>query len=215
MKAQTEFNDYNKTPMDVNFEVEPNKVWKDRVKKLATIGTESDMADYYDTEGNNEFYNNRKKLSKERGERNKNEREKGIVGRNNKDHKAKDYSDKSGYVNESNNKPLKRLKFKNIKFLSEAHLLSKVPEKYKVNENVFLMQDNTGTDYIIECKQDPFGVMHLSVESKINKQAINEEINKIKKLYNYSFKDDNIKVNKNNLETMHESINNFRKQLKE
>lgn len=262
-KPEVEFEDYNKTTMDVNFEYEPSKEWKDRVKKLATVGTESDMADCYDTEGNENFYKKRKEMSKDRSDRNEKERQKGIVGRNNTDHKAKDYSDKTGFVNENNSgfsitpmnnganhveqfthddanpgtegditmddgingthdqrktvsesKPMKRLKFKNTIFLSESQVLARVPEDYKVDENRFYMQDKTGTDYLVECKADPFGYVHLSIENRINKQHINEELAKMKKLAGYAFKDDNVKVDKTKLEDMSESISNFRKLLK-
>lgn len=346
-KPEVEFEDYNKTTMDVNFEYEPSKEWKDRVKKLATVGTESDMADCYDTEGNENFYKKRKEMSKDRSDRNEKERQKGIVGRNNTDHKAKDYSDKTGFINESyligpiidgykaqeisdedgyntpeegaaawfkgvidnasefeegempeyhqfidhideidadmyydygadyyfvakentgnlnesgftispmNNganhveqfthddanpgtegditmdggingthdqrktvsesKPMKRLKFKNTIFLSESQVLARVPEDYKVDENRFYMQDKTGTDYLVECKADPFGHIHLSIENRINKQHINEELAKMKKLAGYAFKDDNVKVDRTKLEDMSESISNFRELLK-
>lgn len=255
-KPEVEFEDYNKTTMDVNFEYEPGKEWKERVKKLATKGTESDMADYFDTKGNEKFYKDREKMSKDRAERNKNEREKGIVGRNNKDHKAKDYSDKTAFVNEeitaaaapanhvsqfthdpakvdddegdismnggiehtkqqqrhtvSESKPLKRLKFKNTVFLSESQVLAKVPDDYKIDENRFYMQDKTGTDYLVECKADPFGYVHMTIENKINKVQINEELEKIKRLSGYSYGDDNIRIDKTKIGDMSESINNLR-----
>jgi hypothetical protein len=265
-KPEIEFEDYNKTTMDVNFEYEPSKEWKERVKKLATVGTESDRADYYDTEGNEKFYNARKKNAKDRADRNEKERQKGIVGRNNTDHKAKDYSDKNAFVNEvalntpispkvngansiqqfthdpadpgqegdismsdgisdktqnqrktvaESFKPLKRLKFKNTVFLSESQVLAKVPEDYRVNENKFYMQDKTGTDYLVECKSDPFGYVHMEITNKLNKQSINEELNKIKRLADYNYKDDNVKIDKSQISGMSESINNLRKLLNE
>ena len=242
-KPEIEFEDYNKTTMDVNFEYEPSKEWKERVKKLATVGTESDRAD-----------------------RNEKERQKGIVGRNNTDHKAKDYSDKNAFVNEvalntpispkvnganriqqfthdpadpgqegdismsdgisdktqnqrktvaESFKPLKRLKFKNTVFLSESQVLAKVPEDYRVNENKFYMQDKTGTDYLVECKSDPFGYVHMEITNKLNKKIINEELDKMRKLADYNYKDDNVKIDKSQISGMSESINNLRKLLNE
>lgn len=213
-KTEIEFRDYNKTTLDANFEYEPSKEWKERVKKLATVGTEKDIADCYDTDGNQKFYDVRKQYSEERSEMDKNEREKGIVGRNNTDHKAKDYSDKTGFVNESNTKPTKRLKFKNTIFLDESQVLARVPEDYKVDENRFYMQDKNGTDYLVECKADPFGCIHMSVENRINKTEIKEELSKIKRLSNYNYSDDNVKVDKTKLEDMSESISNFKELLK-
>lgn len=107
-------------------------------------------------------------------------------------------------------KQIKRLIFKNTKFLSESQILSKVPEDYRVDENRFYMRDKTGTDYLIECKADPFGYVHMEVVSKYNKQQVNEELEKIKKLAGYRYSDDNRKVDTKELETMSESISNFR-----
>ncbi len=213
-KPEIEFEDYNKTPMDANFEYEPPKQWKERVEKLATDGTESDKADYYSTDTNKEFYKNRNKKYNERSEREENERKKGIVGNNNTQNKAKDYTNVSGYVNE-NAKPLKRLKFKNTIFLSEAQVLAKVPEDYRVDENKFYIQDKTGTDYLVECKADPFGYVHMEITNKLNKKIINEELDKMRKLADYNYKDDNVKIDKSQISGMSESINNLRQLLNE
>ena len=121
-----------------------------------------------------------------------------------------DYSNKTAF-NES--RQIKRLKFKNTIFLSESHLLSKVPEDYRVDENRFYMQDKTGTDYLIECKADPFGYVHMEITNKFNKQSINEELEKMKRLAGYRYSDDNKKVDNKNIETMSESISSFREKL--
>lgn len=210
--SKVPFEDYNKTTMDVNFEYEPDKKWKERVKKLATVGTESEMSDAYETEGAEEFYKTRQEMSKNRREREENERIKGIVGRNNDDHKAKDYKTHGAFINES--KPLKRLKFKNTVFLSESQVLSRVPEEYKIDENRFYMQDKTGTDYLIECRMDPFGMIHVSIENKINKQNINEQLQRINELANYKHSDTNCKINTQQGSDVSVNLNNIRKMLK-
>ena len=209
-KPTVEFEDYNKTTLDANYEYEPDKLYKERVKKLATTGLENDKAEYYNTEGNEKFYNDRKEMRKRRAERDENERIKGIVGRNNHDHKAKDYSDNTAFEGINEGVVTKRLKFKNTVFLSEAQVLSHVPDDYKTDSNRFYMQDKTGTDYIVECSQDQFGCMHVNVSGKYNKGQINEELEKMRRLADYSYSDDNVKVEKNNMETMKESINGFR-----
>ena len=115
-------------------------------------------------------------------------------------------------VNES--KPTKRLVFKNTQFLSEAQVLSRVPEEYKIDENRFYMRDKTGTDYLVECQADPFGFVHMQIVNKINKQQINEELAKMQRLAGYSYGDDNKKVDKTQLGDMSESINSFRELLR-
>jgi hypothetical protein len=110
-------------------------------------------------------------------------------------------------------KQIKRLIFKNTTFLSESQILSKVPEDYRIDENRFYMRDKTGTDYLIECKADPFGYVHMQIVNKFNKQAINEELEKMKRLAGYKYSDDNKKVDTGKMETMSESISNFREKL--
>jgi hypothetical protein len=75
------------------------------------------------------------------------------------------------------------------------------------------MRDKTGTDYLIECKADPFGYVHMQIVNKFNKQAINEELEKMKRLAGYKYSDDNKKVDTGKMETMSESISNFREKL--
>jgi hypothetical protein len=127
------------------------------------------------------------------------------------DRKVEDADIKDDDVKES--KQIKRIKFKNTTFLDESHVLSKVPEDYKIDENRFYMQDKTGTDYLVECKADPFGYIHMEVVNKFNKKIINEELEKMKRLAGYKYSDDNKKVDTKKLEDMSESISNFRELL--
>lgn len=113
----------------------------------------------------------------------------------------------------SESKPMKRLKFKNTIFLSEAQVLERVPDEYKIDENRFYMRDKTGTDYLIECQADQFGYVHTQIVNKINKQVINEELEKMKRLAGYNYGDDNKKIDKSNIEDMSESIREFRQIL--
>ena len=294
-KPEVEFKDFNKTTLDVNFEYDPGKPWKDRIEAQAKgyPSVQNMKKNDYDPalgfDGNEKFYDIRKKQSEEQNDLNTIERESGLKARIKKD--EIDYSDKTAFneskqikrlnedyehklqhagdvldyyanlthdtghklssdqINQIKNllmwleetnandnqvqdeyinlakqlisgnsfnesKQIKRLKFKNTTFLSEKHLLSKVPEDYRVDENKFYMQDKTGTDYLVECKADPFGYVHMEVINKFNKQVINEELEKMKKLSGYKYSDDNKKVNTKELEDMSESISNFRQLLK-
>lgn len=216
-KEKVKFEDYNKTTMDVNFEYPADEKWKTRVRAqvLGYPSEENMKHNDYDPalgfEGNKKFYDDRSAMSKDRAERNEKERIKGIVGRNNDDHDVKKYNEKTAF-NES--RPSKRLIFKNTIFLNEEQVLRRVPEDYKVDENKFYMRDKTGTDYLVECQADPFGYVHMQITNRINKQSINEELDKIKRLSSYSYGDDNVKVDKTQLEDMSESISNFRRLLK-
>ena len=294
VQPRVEFPDYNKTTLDVNFEYEPDDAWKERVKAQAEgyPSVQNKENNGYDQslgfDGNKNFYDARKKMSKDRNDLDTIERESGLKARIKKD--EIDYSNKTPFneakqikrlnedyahklqhagdvldyyanlthdtghklssdqinqiknllmwleeTNASDNqvqdeyinlarqlisdnsfneaKQIKRLVFKNTTFLSESQVLSKVPEDYRVDENRFYMRDKTGTDYLIECKADPFGYVHMEVVNKFNKENINEELEKMKRLAGYKYSDDNKKVDTKQIETMSESINNFRELL--
>ena len=209
-------NDYNKTTMDVRFEADAPQSYKDRVRAQA-LGYPSvqnmennDYATYLDFDGNKDFYNDRKKMSDHRNEIEKQERESGLKARLKT---ATDYSNKSMFENKDY-LPKKRLVFKNTMFLSEAQVIKAVPEDYRIDENRFYMQDKTGTDYLVECKADPFGYVHVEVVNRLNKVEVNEELDKMRRLADYRYSDDNKKVKKSNsVEEMSESIKNFRELL--
>lgn len=214
VKPRVEFPDYNKTTLDVNFEYEPDDAWKDRVKAQVEgyPSVQNKEKNGYDQslgfDGNENFYKARKEMSNDRNDLDTIERESGLKARIKKD--EINYSNKTPF-NEA--KQIKRLIFKNTTFLSESQVLSKVPEDYRVDENRFYMRDKTGTDYLIECKADPFGYIHMQVVNKFNKQVINEELEKMKRLAGYRYSDDNKKVDTDKMETMSESISNFREKL--
>lgn len=214
VKPRVEFPDYNKTTLDVNFEYEPDDAWKDRVKAQVEgyPSVQNKEKNGYDQslgfDGNENFYKARKEMSNDRNDLDTIERESGLKARIKKD--EIDYSNKTPF-NEA--KQIKRLVFKNTTFLNETQVLSKVPEDYRVDENRFYMRDKTGTDYLIECKADPFGYVHMQVVNKFNKQVINEELEKMKRLAGYRYSDDNKKVDTSKMESMSESISNFREML--
>ena len=209
-------NDYNKTTMDVRFEADAPQSYKDRVRAQA-LGYPSvqnmennDYATYLDFDGNKDFYNDRKKMSDHRNEIEKQERESGLKARLKT---ATYYSNKSMFENKDY-LPKKRLVFKNTMFLSEAQVIKAVPEDYRIDENRFYMQDKTGTDYLVECKADPFGYVHVEVVNRLNKVEVNEELDKMRRLADYRYSDDNKKVKKSNsVEEMSESIKNYRELL--
>ena len=71
-----------------------------------------------------------------------------------------------------------RLKFKNTVFMTESHMLSKIPDDYKKDGNRFHVVDKNNTEYIVEWKTE--GKPHV-----LNKTKINEQNNRIKELFNY------------------------------
>ena len=190
--------DYNSTTLEYRFDEKPPKSYTDRVKATA-LGyasvdnmKNSDMEDegglYF--KGNENFYNSRKEISKDKEDEREADKTSGLKTREKiKQNPAEKDKDKS-HTALGENKNMKRLHFKNTKFLSESHMLSKVPDCYKTDGNVFMMRDMTGTDYIVECKVDSeYNYTKFNVLGKRNKTEINEELKKIKSLYNYNSKD--------------------------
>ena len=81
-------------------------------------------------------------------------------------------------------KQIKRLKFKRVTFLSEGHMLSNIPDDYKKEGNKFLMKDNSDNEYLVEWHKDA-----PNVTKKPNLTQINEEKERMKKLWNYEHQD--------------------------
>lgn len=181
--------DYNRTTLDVEFVADPGKDYTERVKAQvhgfpsAENEKNSEMKDDggSDLEGNKKFYDDdRKKMSKLSDEKATGKH----AGLKAREYPKDKFKSKTLFKNE--NKTMKRLHFKNTVFLTEEQMLKKVPDEYKTDGNRFLMRDNTGTDYVVECTvDDNFGYTKLNVVNKLNKKAINEELNRMKSLYEY------------------------------
>jgi len=77
------------------------------------------------------------------------------------------------------NKKIKRLTFK-TQFISEGHMLSKVPDELKVEGKRFIMKDTADNEYLVEwSNREP------KVTKKVNMTLVNEQKNRIKELWGY------------------------------
>lgn len=85
-------------------------------------------------------------------------------------------------TNESKN--VKTAFFKKTTFLTEGHMMSRIPDEFKVEENVFRMKDKTGNTYLLEWKNGKAEIISHS-----NKQGMNESIERMKSLYNFKASD--------------------------
>ena len=63
-------------------------------------------------------------------------------------------------------------------------MMSRIPDEFKVEENVFRMKDKTGNEYLLEWKNGKAEIISHS-----NKQGMNESIAKMKALYDYKTND--------------------------
>jgi len=110
-------------------------------------------------------------------------------------------------------KKITKLQFKHTQFLSEGHMLSKVPDELKVEGKRFIMKDTADNEYLVEwTDKEP------NVTKKINKTQVNEEMNRIKSLYGYKSKDyfttTNSKSRMNENKEFSDMLNKARKLMK-
>lgn len=194
-KESTIDRDWNKTTLDYDFAYDPGDEYKERVKaqvhgfpskenEETTDATENESLEF---NGNKDFYEDQEEKSKKQTEKETEIKQSGLTART---------MPEENFKNQTifkENKTMKRLHFKNTRFLSESQMLSKVPEDYKTDGNVFLMKDATGAEFIVECTvDDRFKFAQFKVSNKPNREAINEEFNRIEKLYEYKSEDYNI-----------------------
>lgn len=105
----------------------------------------------------------------------------GLTGR---ELSKKDIEDNDKTMYES--KKIKKLTFKNLQFISEGHMLTKVPDEYKKDGNKFIMRDSSNNEYIVEWNgRDP------KVTKKVNMTLVNEQKNRIKELWGYKSSESN------------------------
>ena len=76
-------------------------------------------------------------------------------------------------------KKIKMLSFKNTQFISEGHMMSKIPDEYKKDGNKFIMRDSANNQYLVEWSSEP------TVTKKINMELVNEQKERIKQLWGY------------------------------
>ena len=62
------------------------------------------------------------------------------------------------------NKNIKTAYFKKTTFLTEGHMMSRIPDEFKVEENVFRMKDKTGNEYLLEWRNGKAEVISHSLE---------------------------------------------------
>lgn len=184
--------DTNKTTLDVNFAYEPSKDYKERVKAqvhgYASKEHEknSDTDESVDVSGNEKFYDEQEKKSKEQNKKETDERHAGLKSHN---LDKENFKDKTIYANES--KKMKKLHFKNTVFLSESQVIKKVPDDYKTDGNRFIMEDKNNNQYLVECKVDDnlVGFTQLTVTKKDTKEQVAEQIKRMQQLFEYKSSD--------------------------
>ena len=106
--------------------------------------------------------------------------------------------DKKTQTESKNNKKktMKRLNFKN-EFTTEYEMKKLIPENYKTDGNTFLMADG---NQVYKVRWDE-SLKEGTILGYKNKSQINEDLDKMKKLYNYKYSDSQSKTNDYSTET--------------
>ncbi len=130
----------------------------------------------------------------------------GLTGRQLKKSDIEDL-DKTMYEN----KRIKRLTF-HTKFLSEGHMISKIPDELKVEGNKFLMRDTADNEYLVEWKSNK-----PEVTKKLNMTLVNEQKERIRQLWGYKSPETNVTTSSFRLKEGNEltdMVNKARKLIK-
>ena len=99
-------------------------------------------------------------------------------------------------TNESKNIKMKRLNFK-TEFSSVEEVKELIPENYKVNDHTFLMSDGNQT---FKMRWDE-SLNEATILNSKNKKSLNENVDKMKRLYDFEYGDVNTKTNDYGKET--------------
>lgn len=106
-------------------------------------------------------------------------------------------------------KPSKTAKFKRTEFISEHHMETKIPDDFKKEGMVFLMEDKNESRYLCEWKEDKAIVLEHT-----NLQGYNNAVNRMRELIGYKTPTSHVShklsesndVFKKTLETSHKII---------
>jgi hypothetical protein len=179
-------NDFNRTTLDSKFDVEPCSDYKKRVHAQAkgyTSTTEENNGIEKVGEFNDAFYKASKESNKERSENEKKFKQSGLRGR---ELPEKVFDSENMYESKS----VKTARFKKTEFLTEEHMLSKIPDELKKDGNVFKMVDKNDNTYIVEWKKDIYkNESNPVILEHINNKMVNETLEKMKRLYNFKSTD--------------------------
>lgn len=118
----------------------------------------------------------------------------------------KDEFFKNKVINE--NKNVKTIYFKKTEFLTEGHMLSRIPDEFKNEGETFKMKDKTGNEYLVEWHNNKGNIV-----SHNNKQGLNESIDRMKSLFSYTPENTKTSLNSrlNENENFNSTLTNARK----
>lgn len=151
-----------------------NDDFKNKVKSQLKGYTSSDAEKKHknDPYGNAEF-NDIKGIEDKTKELQKGKDVAKQIGLTSREINKKDFEDLQKSVFENK---MFTIKFKNTLFVTENHMLSRVPDNFKVEGKKFIMKDKMNNEFLVEWHEEPIVT---------NKTKINEQKNRIQELFNY------------------------------
>ena len=179
---KTKEGDDNRTTLDYEVDNTDQK-YKDRIEAQALGYTsvsekENGIEKQGDYEGNEQIFKSITDDADKWKEKMVNARASGLAART----YDKEKTFKHGDLYE--NKNMKTAFFKKTVFLTEGHMMSRIPDEFKVEENVFKMKDKTGNTYILEWKNGKAEIIDHR-----NKHGMDESIDRMKSLIGYKSSD--------------------------
>ena len=204
--------DANKTTLDYNPRVEPDKEYKDKVEAQLK-GYTSKLEEENGIEKAGAEFDNDGKIAKQfkdaADDHNKESEDIAHAGL-----KARELpKEKKNTMYESVSP--KRLVFKHTRFLNEAQMLARIPEEYKKDGQKIFMKDAAGNEYIVECEKSSTGYIETNVTGYSNKELMNEQINRIQELMGYKPADLSCKSSVNESENFSDIMNLARGLMKD
>lgn len=151
-----------------------NDTFKDKVKSQLKgyVSSDAEKKHKDDPYGNAEF-NDIKGIEDKTKELQKGKDVAKQIGLTSREINKKDFEDLQKSVFENK---MFTIKFKNTTFITENHMLSRVPDNFKVEGKKFIMKDKMNNEYLVEWHEEPIVT---------NKTKIIEQKNRIQELFNY------------------------------
>lgn len=169
--------DDNKTTLDYN-PIGATKEYKDRIKAqvkgYTSVAEKNNGIEKAGDFSDNENIYKELKRSHEENDKNRVAFEKSGL-------QAREWPDKT-FEREHmmEGRSIKTVRFKKTTFLTEGHMISRIPDEFKKEGLNFIMEDKTGNKYTIEWKDN-----RANIIGHENKAGMNESINRMKELMGY------------------------------
>ena len=182
--------DGNKTTLDYGMDANCGDDFKDKIKAQAegyTSTIEKNNGIEKIGEFNDKIYKQFKKAGDEMAKNKVIAKKSGLTARELPDSAF----EKGSLYKES--KKIAVLNFKNTTFLNESHMISRIPDDYKIEGKRFKVKDANENEFIVEWREGEANI--LSYE---NNKLLNESINKFHKLSEYNSKTQTTKSSNKN-----------------